>query len=68
MTNIIRYAWQDRRDQAAAAPVEEMQARILETVEKFTRGGPQSDYITLLILRYQVAPAQNLARQTEGVA
>ncbi len=50
MTNIIP-AYQDQHDRAAA-PVEEMPARILETVEKFTRGGPQSDDITLLILRH----------------
>ncbi len=51
VTNIIRYVCQDRLDRAAA-PVEEMQARILETVEKFTRGGAQSDDITLVILGY----------------
>ncbi len=37
----------------AHARVEEMQAGILAAVEKFTRGAPQADDITLLILRYQ---------------
>jgi hypothetical protein len=44
--NIMRCAYLDRYDQAAAAPVEEMQARILETVEKFTGRPPQSDNST----------------------
>jgi serine phosphatase RsbU (regulator of sigma subunit) len=40
----------------AATPVEELQATILKAVQQFTRGAPQADDITLLILRYQGAP------------
>jgi serine phosphatase RsbU (regulator of sigma subunit) len=43
----------------AARPVEAMQAGILAAVERFTRGAPQADDITLLILRYQLARSSN---------
>jgi phosphoserine phosphatase RsbU/P len=43
----------------AARPVEAMQAGILAAVERFTRGAPQADDITLLILRYQLPRSSN---------
>ncbi|HJY86241.1 MAG TPA: SpoIIE family protein phosphatase [Candidatus Acidoferrales bacterium] len=43
----------------ATQPVETMQAGILAAVEKFTRGAPQADDITLFILRYQLSGSSN---------
>lgn len=34
------------------APVEELQSAVLEAVQEFTRGAPQADDLTLLIVRY----------------
>lgn len=40
----------------ASAPLEKLQAAILEAVEEFTQGAPQADDITVLIVRYPGAP------------
>jgi phosphoserine phosphatase RsbU/P len=36
-------------------PLEEIQRRVLESVENFSRGAPQTDDVTLLLVRYRAA-------------
>ncbi len=41
-------------------PLEEIQKRVLESVENFSRGAPQTDDVTLLLVRYRAAVARVL--------
>ncbi len=41
-------------------PLEEIQKRVLESVENFSRGAPQTDDVTLLLVRYRAAVARAL--------
>jgi len=36
-------------------PLEEIQKTVLESVENFSRGAPQADDVTLLLVRYRAA-------------